>query len=232
MDEIRTGDSEMVHQLLSGVPLDRTSLVLDVGCGTVNNTLLFQKAASVKTIGLDLSYGMLMKAVEKGSDIIFIHSPAENLPFRKECFDFIYMTEVVHHLDDVERSLSEIYRVLRPECRMCIVTQSHKQIEQRMTTRFFPPTADIDKARYPRIDELQHMLLSIGFEDAHPKIYDYEPVNLGQEFLEIIEARGFSMLHKISDDCYETGLKSLKSALSYGENLLYSSQYTFLWARK
>jgi ubiquinone/menaquinone biosynthesis C-methylase UbiE len=231
-DNVRFGVPKMVHQLLSGVSLSPASYVLDVGCGTGNNTLLFQRAVKSQTIGLDLSYGMLLNAHEKQSNIIFTQSPAENLPFTRGAFDFVFMTEVVHHLEDVKSSLSEIHRVLKPECCMCIVTQSHKQIEHRLTTRFFPPTASIDKARYPRIDELETLLFSIGFKEVHSKHYEYEPVRLGQEYLETIKVRGFSMLHKISDECYESGLEALKSALSRGEELLYSAQYTFLWARK
>lgn len=231
-DEVRVGDPEMVLQLLSGVSLNSDSLVLDVGCGTGNNTLLFQRAMKARTSGLDFSFGMLLKAKEKQSNIIFTQAPAENLPFRSAIFDFVFMTEVIHHVEDVNSSISEMNRVLKPECWICIVTQSHEQIEHRMTSRFFPATINIDKARYPQIEGLEEIMLSIGFSEVHSKVFEFSPVELGTEYLQTVEMRGYSMLYKISDEDYERGVSSLKSALSGDEKLLYTAQYTFVWARK
>ena len=231
-DSVRVGNPEMVHQLLSGASLKPDSIVLDVGCGTANNTLLFQKVARTKLVGIDLSIGMLQKAVEKSREIHFIHSPAENIPFKEDTFDFIFMTEVVHHLSDVYATVSEIYRILKPDSTFCIATQSHKQIELRMTSRFFPATVPIDKARYPRIVELEDMQREIGFNDVHSKSFEFSPEELGAAYLETVEKRGYSMLHKISDEDYKSGVTQLKAAFSSGEVLLYIAKYTFVWARK
>jgi hypothetical protein len=40
------------------------------------------------------------------------------------------------------------------------------------------------------------------------------------------------MLHKISEEEYESGVRELKAAFSSGEILLYIAKYTFVWARK
>ena len=64
-DEVRAGDPEMIHQLLQGAPLKSSALVLDIGCGTANNTMLFSKTSGTMVIGLDFSFGMLMKAQKK-----------------------------------------------------------------------------------------------------------------------------------------------------------------------
>lgn len=231
-DLVRVGEPEMVHQLLSGVSLEPDSLVLDVGCGTANNTLLFCKVVNARIVGIDLSYGMLQKAIKKSSEILFTQSPAENLPFMKNSFDFIFMTEVLHHLKNMELAVLEIYRVLKNNCWMCIATQSHEQIEHRMTSRFFPATVLIDKSRYPRIEKLKEILSRTGYYDIKSKSYEFTPVQLGVEFLQTIKMRGFSMLHKITDEEYEKGVADLKSAFSNGETLLYTPKYTFVWAKK
>jgi ubiquinone/menaquinone biosynthesis C-methylase UbiE len=231
-DLVRIGDPELVHQLLNEVSVKSDSLVLDVGCGTANNTLLFRKVVNADVLGVDLSYGMLSKAVEKREDLDFIHSPAENLPFKANVFDFIFMIEVIHHLNDISSAVSEIYKILKTNCPLCIVTQSHEQIEHRMTSRFFPTTVPVDKNRYPRIDKLRKLLLSAGFHEVYSKSYEFATTALGTEYLHTVEMRGYSMLHKITDVDYERGLKSLKSALSHDEDLQYTPQYTFVWARK
>lgn len=231
-DNVRVGDPEMVHQILQGVSLDSESLVLDVGCGTGNNTLLFAEATNVKVTGLDISFGMLEKAYEKMKQVPLVQAPADSLPYKSETFHFVFMTEVLHHLPDSQSAIEDIFRVLIHEGLLCIVTQSHKQIDGRMTSRFFPASADVDKERYPDIDVIEEILLEVGFNRVIPMEYQFRPTLLGDDYLNTAENRGYSMLHKISTEDYEKGLKDLKAAYASGEKLTYSAGYTFVWGLK
>ena len=112
-DNVRVGDPEMVHQLLQGVPLDNHSIVLDVGCGTGNNTLLFSESTNATVVGSDVSYGMLEKACEKSRQIPLVQAPADVLPFANNTFHLVFMTEVIHHLPSPDQSIMETYRVLK-----------------------------------------------------------------------------------------------------------------------
>lgn len=231
-DNVRVGDPEMVHQILQGVSLDHNSLVLDVGCGTGNNTILFTRATNAKVTGLDISYGMLEKASEKGKQVPLVQSPADILPFADETFQFVFMTEVMHHLPDPGSSIQDIHRVLGTEGFLCVVTQSHKQIDSRMTSRFFPASARVDKERYPDTDVIEEYMLKSGFDRTSPKEYQFRPTQLGEEYLNTARNRGYSMLHKISQEDYEQGLQALEDAFASGETLTYSAGYTFVWGFK
>ncbi len=231
-DQVRTGDPEMVQQILNGVSLSSRSLVLDIGCGTANNTLLFAAATGAHVAGLDISLGMLGKAREKTQHLPLIQASADCLPLLDESIHLVFMTEVVHHLPDIPTTLKEIHRVLERGGSFCIVTQSHEQIDRRQTSRFFPSTARIDKERYPDINEIEQLLLVAGFDSVTPREYNFRPVRLGADFLDTVEQRGFSMLHKISDAEFELGLQNLKDAYRRGDELLYSAGYNFVWATK
>lgn len=231
-DKVREGNPEMVHQILDGVSLSGTSLILDVGCGTGNNTTLLASTVQARVIGLDVSHGMLRKAYEKQGQIPLVQAPAEYIPFDSETLDFVFMTEVLHHLPDIPTTYQEIFRILKKSGLFCIVTQSHEQIDRRMTSRFFPATAAVDKGRYPDIDVIEDLLLKSGFNAVNSKEYTYSPVRLGDEYLETVTKRGFSMLHKISKDDFEKGLEELKDAFQQGEVLMYSADYSFVWASK
>ena len=231
-DNVRVGDPEMVHQILQGVVLNQESLVLDVGCGTGNNTLLLATATKAKVTGLDISYGMLEKAYEKSKHVPLIQAPANTLPFADETFQFVFMTEVIHHLPDPGSSIDNIYRVIETKGAVCIVTQSHNQIDGRMTSRFFPASATVDKERYPDIDVIEEFMLKSGFVRVSPKEYQFRPTQLGDEYLNTARNRGYSMLHKISQEEYEQGLQALELAFASGEKLMYSAGYTFVWATK
>ncbi len=231
-DNVRVGDPEMVQQILQGIDLDQLSIVLDVGCGTANNTILFTEVTSAKLAGLDISFGMLEKAHQKTVKIPLVQSPADSLPFSSESFHFVFMTEVLHHLPDISSAIEEIYRILIHEGLLCIVTQSHKQIDGRMTSRFFPASAKVDKLRYTDIDVIEEVMLKVGFSKVIPREYQFRPTLLGDEYLNTVENRGYSMLHKISNEDYEQGVKNLKAAYARGEKLIYSADYTFVWGFK
>ncbi|MFW9805282.1 MAG: class I SAM-dependent methyltransferase [Candidatus Thorarchaeota archaeon] len=231
-DNVRIGDPEMVRQLVQGVTLIQDSVVLDIGCGTGNNTLLFAGATRTKVTGLDISYGMLEKAHEKSRQVPLVQAAADILPFASETFSLVFMTEVIHHLPSPDRSITEIYRVLIPGGSTCIVTQSHKQIDGRMTSRFFPASANVDKERYPDIDVIENYMLRAGFNRITPKEYLFKPTKLGEDYLRTVENRGYSMLHKIRQEDYEQGVIALKTAFESGEELTYSAGYTFVWAIK
>ena len=231
-DNVRVGNPEMVSQLLEGSNLDRDSFVLDVGCGTGNNTLLFAESTKAKVIGSDISYGMLQKASEKTKHIPFVQAPADFLPFADETFHLAFMTEVIHHLPSPDNSIAAIYRVLKRGGSVCVVTQSHKQIDGRMTSRFFPASARVDKERYPDIDVIERYIVEAGFSSVNPKEYMFRPTRLGKEYLHTVENRGYSMLHKLSKEDYDRGFEELRAAFDCGEELTYSAGYTFVWATK
>lgn len=231
-DNVRVGDPEMVHQILQGVKLRRESLVLDVGCGTGNNTILFAETSPARIIGLDFSFGMLEKAIEKTNHVPLVQAPADVLPFSSGVFQLVFMTEVIHHLPDPDSSIKDIFRVLEYGGSICVVTQSHNQIDGRMTSRFFPASAEIDKKRYPDTNVIQASMFKAGFKETMPKEYMFRPTQLGEEYLQTVQNRGYSMLHKISTADYERGLADLKTAFATGEKLTYSAGYTFVWGVK
>lgn len=231
-DLVRAGDREMVGILLKGASLSRTSRIIDVGCGTTNNTILLQAATNAQVVGLDLSLGMLKQACKKSNAIQLVQSPASSLPFRASAFDFIFMTEVIHHLSDYPLVLKEIFMLLESCGSVCIVTQSHRQVEERMTSRFFPATVRVDCSRYPSIPSIESTLDNLGFSEIVVELHNFTPVRLGEEYFETVSRKGYSMLHKISDADYKRGLDDLRTAMANGEDLSYSAGYSFVWASK
>ena len=175
---------------------------------------------------------MLRGARKKAPKIHFAHASANHLPFGSLTYNLVIMTEVLHHLADVPQVISETLRVLRTSGEFCIVTQSHEQIDHRMTTRFFPATAEIDKGRYPDIEMAKKHLRAAGFINVRSKPFTFARVPLGDEYLETVEKKGYSMLHKISDVDYQEGLKELRAAYASSESLEYAPRYTFIWGTK
>ncbi len=91
--------------------------VLDLGCGTGLQIPFLSKYAN-NVIGIDITYFLLEKAIEKfkwNPKVSFIHGDAINLPFSDSYFDFISSYgEVISHIDDYEKAISEMRRVIKP----------------------------------------------------------------------------------------------------------------------
>jgi ubiquinone/menaquinone biosynthesis C-methylase UbiE len=235
-DDVREGDVILINHFLQEIPYHDASNVLDIGCGTGNYTDLFQKLTQAKghrVYGIDPSEGMLNKARRKNTLIVFQQGTATHIPSEDNFFDFAFMTDVIHHIPDIRKMFIEIYRVLRSQGKVCIVTQSHRQIEARPIVRFFPGTANLDKKRYPDIHEiiaagqfgcLRYLKQEILFKD--------EPIELGAGYLELIQKKGYSMLHLLPEHDYQIGLNNLEIALQNGPVQARSAGETLIWFMK
>lgn len=90
--------------------------VLEIGCGNGRDSILFARAGLVAT-AIDVAPGAVelakSNAAEAGVQIDIRLANAESLPFTDKSFDAIFSLSVLHSTN-VERSLSEAVRVLRP----------------------------------------------------------------------------------------------------------------------
>ncbi|WP_297797228.1 bifunctional demethylmenaquinone methyltransferase/2-methoxy-6-polyprenyl-1,4-benzoquinol methylase UbiE [uncultured Eudoraea sp.] len=94
--------------------------ILDIATGTGDLAINLVKTGAEQIIGLDISHGMLevgkKKIAGKGLDktIEMIVGDSENLPFEDNSFDAVTVAFGVRNFENLEKGLSEIYRVLKP----------------------------------------------------------------------------------------------------------------------
>ncbi len=235
-DDVREGDVVLINHFLQELPPDETLKILDIGCGTGNYTDLFQKVTQARhyqVYGIEPSEGMINKARRKNSQIIFQQANAEDIPFEDNLFDFIYMTDVIHHIPNIRKMFSEIQRTLKPRGKACIFTQSHKQIEARPIAQFFPGTIRVDQERYPDIDQI---VAAARFGQLiylkQEILFEGQDIEVGVDFLELVRKKGYSMLHLLSEEEYHTGLSKLESALQHGPIQARMAGETLVWFTK
>ena len=94
--------------------------VLDIATGTGDLALLMTKTSAEKIIGLDISAGMLdvgrkkIEARNLSNKIEMLLADSENMPFENDTFDAITVAFGVRNFETLEKGLSEILRVLKP----------------------------------------------------------------------------------------------------------------------
>jgi len=229
-DDVRRADVDLINAFAQDVTLSASAHILDIGCGTGNYTDLVQRLTGATVYGVEPSAGMIARARRKNSALVLKQGDAAHLPFEAGLFQFVYMTVVIHHVPDIGAMFAEIRRVLRPDGRVCIVTQSHAQIAVRPIARFFPATVRVDQSRYPDIPQIAaaaeaHGCLSLKTQG----LWEGDPVELGDDFLALVQKKGYSMLHLISDDEYAAGLRDLETQLAHGPITLPSAGNTLVW---
>lgn len=85
--------------------------LLEVGCGTGLLLARFARFAR-RAQGVDLSPGMLSRARARGLDVR--EGSVTDLPFDDASFDVVCSFKVLAHVEEIERALSEMFRVTRP----------------------------------------------------------------------------------------------------------------------
>ena len=232
-DLTRNINIDTVKTLLSKATINKHSYVLDFGCGTGNYTWAIKKLTNANIFGVEPSDGMREKAQAKGTEIDFRKGDHSYIPFDNDFFDFIYMTDVIHHVPDLHAMFAEFFRVLNPNGKICILTESHEQLESRFWSAYFPATVVAEKKRYPDISTIIAVAKRCGFKTQEIINTDSEKTfEISLDFIKLVENKGFSMFRLISDEDFESGLKRLKE--DYENKVLIKSNHgeTFIWLSK
>ena len=184
-------DVKWRKKVVSIVEAKQPKILLDIATGTGDLAIALSKTKPEKIIGLDISHGMMeigkQKVAEKQLDKIieFVHGDSENLPFEDNTFDAITVAFGVRNFENLEKGLSEIKRVLRPQGVFVILETSvptktpYKQGYGFYTKNILPLIGKLfsrDKSAYGYLSEsasvfpygetLNNILREIGFIDV------------------------------------------------------------------
>lgn len=168
--------------------------ILDIATGTGDLAISFASTSAEKIVGLDLSPGMLEVGKEKVSrlnlddKIEMVIGDSEALPFDSGSFDAVSVAFGVRNFENLEKGLSEIYRVLKPGGIFVVLETSvptkapYKQGYQFYTNAILPVIGKVfskDKSAYsylsksaslfPHGEAFNNILRKIGFINVEDK---------------------------------------------------------------
>src|SRR5262245_42919764 len=119
-----------LRSVFSGLGLDRSAKVLDVGCGVAIATRLVAGllGSEAQVVGVDLSLPHLHAARGPSDvgplDIALLQADAAKLCFRDATFDLIWSCNTINHLGDPVAALVAMRSALRPGGRVVLAQSS------------------------------------------------------------------------------------------------------------
>lgn len=191
-------DQKWRRKLIDMVKKTQPKYILDVATGTGDLAIAMADSDAEKIIGLDISAGMLQvgknKIHAKNLDhrIEMVQADSENLPYPDHTFDAITVAFGVRNFENLEKGLSEIYRVLSPNGIFVVLETSvptkfpFKQGYKVYSNYILPTIGKLfskDKNAYqylsesasvfPYGEEFNNILKKTGFTDVenHPQTF-------------------------------------------------------------
>jgi len=161
--------------------------VLDAACGTGDLAIEARRAGGEVT-GLDFSPAMLARARRKSAGVDWVQGDALALPFPDGSFDAATVGFGVRNLDDLERGLGELRRVLRAGGRLGVLEITRPQGPLRVFyslwfDRIVPLLGRVlpggsaytylpaSVRRFPPPDELARLLEQVGFGEVRFRLF-------------------------------------------------------------
>jgi len=123
-------DVKWRKKVLKLIEESNPTTILDIATGTGDLAILMAQTKAEKIIGLDISAGMLEVGVQKiaaknlTKTIEMVLGDSENMPFEDGYFDAITVAFGVRNFENLEKGLTEILRVLKPNGRFVILETS------------------------------------------------------------------------------------------------------------
>ncbi|WP_424002047.1 bifunctional demethylmenaquinone methyltransferase/2-methoxy-6-polyprenyl-1,4-benzoquinol methylase UbiE [Maribacter sp. IgM3_T14_3] len=168
--------------------------ILDIATGTGDLAIALVKTGAKKIVGLDISPGMLAVGKEKVTDkkldstIEMVVGDSENLLFEDNSFDAVTVSFGVRNFETLEKGMSEILRVLKPNGSLVVLETSvptktpYKQGYKFYTKNILPLIGKLfskDNSAYgylsesasvfPHGENFNNILHEIGFIDVTNK---------------------------------------------------------------
>ena len=117
----QTQDEHHLKNILDFLPLETDMKILDLGTGSGYLSFpIAKKYPNISIIGLDIVEKALevkrFKAIEEDiKNISFISYNGIDFPFTDSEFDMVISRYALHHFPDIQKSISEVSRVIKPK---------------------------------------------------------------------------------------------------------------------
>lgn len=122
----KTKATYKIEKFYNFLNLTNKSTCVDIGCGGGYISYEITKHSNCKIIGIDSSKEAIDFALKNNSNpnIEYLVASAENIPLQDESADIVLCIGVLEHIQNIDKALKEINRILKPKGRIVVVTSN------------------------------------------------------------------------------------------------------------
>ncbi|MDP4009668.1 MAG: methyltransferase domain-containing protein [Candidatus Shapirobacteria bacterium] len=190
---------------------------LDIGCGATGYTVIeAAKQNNWLSFGVDISLEAMIKSQHfaeiqnVGSKTAFVVSSAQNLPFKKNIFDYISAISLLEHLEDDKKAINQIKYILKKNKFLYIcVPNTYLKIWPFIWPFYYFNDIKIGHKRHYSIKQLNKLLKEFNFQ-LKTNFYNGHLIKFLQLFLEktsIISNKLWWKIEKIDINNNSTGVQ-------------------------
>ena len=130
--------------------------ILDIGCGP-RGSLEWADMATER-VGLDPLANEYLKLGARTHKMTYVNAPAEKIPFGEDYFDVVSSFNSLDHVDDIDNTIKEIKRVLKPKGIFLLITDVNHEptVTEPLTfswdiiNEFGPEFEEIEEQHYEK----------------------------------------------------------------------------------
>jgi len=169
-NKTRNADPYIASRLYELLHPKSKNRYLDIGCGTGNYTIaLFNKGLDI--IGIDPSSTMLTIAQKKEAAIEWKMGSSEDIALPNESIDGVIASLTLHHWEDIEKGIMEIWRVIKQKGRIVIFSSTPEQMKGYWLNHYFPTMMQRSMKQMPSFSKIENALLLSGFRQIKTENY-------------------------------------------------------------
>ncbi len=159
------GRRKLFARLIEALGIARDQPVLDIGTSSGTNLRLLRDLGYSEVTGLDFSDEAIRFCAEKGLGTV-LRGDITQMPFGDQTFSLVLATDIIEHVDDDLRALTEVARVLRPGCNALITVPAFPSLWG------FQDDVSLHKRRY-RMGPLLERIRAAGLQPGQRFHFNY-----------------------------------------------------------
>ena len=198
------------------VPLPPGSRIADVGCGTGRFSMALAEAYASRVIGFDRSTKMLAQVRSRHHNVSFCLADAQAVPLRRASIDMVFLSNVVHHLTDLEQAADGFAYVLRPHGFVVVRNYVREQLQDVPYLEFFPEAYAASARTLSPASDLEAAFARAGFALLSYRTVEQPVAESPLDYLSKVKSRAYSDLAAISDEDFEAGVARMAAAIADG----------------
>lgn len=177
--------------------------ILDLGAGTGRFTAALAQTFDARVIAVEPSAGMREQARSKG--LTMIGGRAEDLPIKSATIDLAWLSNTIHHFDDIDHAARELKRTSAT----VLIRGAFGDTPVPSLYRFFPETQAIIET-FPTTRAVIDAFEAAGFSRFYREQVEQLLAHDLAEMVPRMRRRADTTLEHISDEAFNAGLALLE----------------------